>query len=117
MGTGLRPVDGLFKRLEVDFTPAGRADLPGRAEAADGALDYAVESHAAAGRAAQRVRQGPSCVHPCRRVLRRRRRVTPAECRHWGDTRRIGDGRRHQFAGVFLEAATGVEPVIKVLQT
>jgi hypothetical protein len=54
MRTGLRPVDGLFKRLEADFPPARLAVQ----ERPTGRSTNAVESHAAAGRAAQRVRQG-----------------------------------------------------------
>jgi hypothetical protein len=59
----------------------------------------------------------PFCVHAFRRVLTRRRRVSSAKCRHWGPTRGIDERRICRLAGVFLEAAAGVEPAIKVLQT
>ena len=108
MRTGLRPVDDLLKRLEADFTPVRLAvqERP-----------TVVESNAAAGRAAQHVRQGRLVFARSGAWSRVAAEFRRQNVGIGGLRAGIGEERSCRLAGVLLEAATGVEPVIKVLQT
>jgi hypothetical protein len=116
MRIGIRPHGHLFKRWDAGRSPAGLArsfavwePLAGRSVARQ---DATLSRDEPPGVPAQAVLCSP--------VLARSHASQPSrvgKCRHLRPTRRVGEQRSCRLAGIFLEAATGVEPVIKVLQT